>query len=193
MAHIMEYKITFELDNDKMFESYAEEWVNNNHYARYRIIDEEFIKGYWTEEEKQNIEDTLIKVMETEEFKVYETKYGLIYIADKENKVRFAYNLDVDKVLYARSVKTKDILQWIELCKELAGNGAMENVANRKSKVKVIVENTKATRSVQNVAATMAVDGMYLSEEFVIELIKVAKGEKSSEELRQEVIKKYTR
>ena len=57
----------------------------------------------------------------------------------------------------------------------------------------MIVENTKETESVRNVAATMAVDGMYLSEEFVIELIKVAKGEKSSEELRQEVIKKYAR
>lgn len=33
---------------------------------------------------------------------------------------------------------------------------------------------------------------MYLDEEFLKELIKVANGEKTHEELRQEVIKKYT-
>lgn len=57
----------------------------------------------------------------------------------------------------------------------------------------MVVENTKATESVRNVVATMAIEDMYLSKEFVIELIKVAKGEKKSEELRQEIIKKYAR
>lgn len=37
----------------------------------------------------------------------------------------------------------------------------------------------------------MAIEDMYLRKEFVVELIKVAKGEKSSEQLRQEVIRKY--
>ena len=55
----------------------------------------------------------------------------------------------------------------------------------------MIVENTKESRSVKNVTATMALENMYLSEEFVNELLKVDKGEKSSEQLRQEVIKKY--
>ena len=46
-------------------------------------------------------------------------------------------------------------------------------------------------RSVKKVVATMAIENMYLSQEFVEELEKVAKGEKTSEELRQEVIKKH--
>lgn len=57
----------------------------------------------------------------------------------------------------------------------------------------MLVENTKQNGSVQSVVATMAIENMYLSKEFVNELIKVANGEKSSEELRQEVIKKYAR
>lgn len=55
----------------------------------------------------------------------------------------------------------------------------------------MIVDNVKATKSVNNVVATMAVEDMYLSKSFGEELIKVAKGEKTSEELRQSVIKKY--
>ena len=57
----------------------------------------------------------------------------------------------------------------------------------------MLVENTKQNRAVQSVVATMAIENMYLSKEFVNELIKVANGEKSSKELRQEVIKKYAR
>lgn len=55
----------------------------------------------------------------------------------------------------------------------------------------MLVKNTKETRAIKRVAASMAVDGMYLSEEFMRELIKVADGEKTTEELRQEVIAKY--
>lgn len=57
----------------------------------------------------------------------------------------------------------------------------------------MIVENTRNTKSVRSVVATMAIEDMYLSRDFVSELIKVSKGEKSSEALRQEVIKKYAR
>lgn len=57
----------------------------------------------------------------------------------------------------------------------------------------VLVENTKATESVRKLVATMAVEDMYYSKEFVEELIKVANGEKTSEELRQEVIEKYSK
>lgn len=46
-------------------------------------------------------------------------------------------------------------------------------------------------RQVRDVVATMAIEDMYLSREFVEELIKVANGEKTSEQLRQEVINKY--
>ena len=49
------------------------------------------------------------------------------------------------------------------------------------------------TKSVRNVVATMAIEDMYLSKEFVSELIKVSQGKRTSESLRQEVIKKYAR
>lgn len=55
----------------------------------------------------------------------------------------------------------------------------------------MIVSNTKEMRQVRDVVATMAIEDMYLSREFVEELIKVANGEKTSEQLRQEVINKY--
>ncbi|MBO5488407.1 MAG: antitoxin VbhA family protein [Eubacterium sp.] len=57
----------------------------------------------------------------------------------------------------------------------------------------MIVENTKKMETIRNVVATMAIEDMYLSREFVNELIKVSKGEKTSEQLRQEVIAKYAR
>ena len=34
MAHIVEYKVIFELDDEKTFLPYLEEWVDNNAYAR---------------------------------------------------------------------------------------------------------------------------------------------------------------
>lgn len=55
----------------------------------------------------------------------------------------------------------------------------------------MIVENTKKNQSIKQVVSSMAIEDMYLRKEFVVELIKVAKGEKSSEQLRQEVIRKY--
>jgi len=46
---------------------------------------------------------------------------------------------------------------------------------------------------VRQVVATMAVEDMYLSKDFIEKLEKIANGELSSEEVRQEVIKKYAR
>ena len=57
----------------------------------------------------------------------------------------------------------------------------------------MIVENTKQNRDVQYVVATMAIENMYLSNDFIKDLLKVSRGEKTSEELRQEVIKQYAR
>ncbi len=57
----------------------------------------------------------------------------------------------------------------------------------------MLIENTKKTRDIRNVAATMAIENMHLSKTFVEELVKVANGEKTSEQLRQEVIRKYAR
>jgi len=51
----------------------------------------------------------------------------------------------------------------------------------------------KQPKRVTDVVATMAIEDMYLSREFVDELVKVANGKRTSESLRQEVIKKYAR
>lgn len=53
------------------------------------------------------------------------------------------------------------------------------------------IKNTKETRDIRNFVATIAIENMYLSETFVEKLVKVANGEKTSEQLRQEVIRKY--
>lgn len=55
-----------------------------------------------------------------------------------------------------------------------------------------VVNNTKM-RQLKNVLGSMAIENMYLDEAFINEMIKVANGEKSSEELRQEVIAEYAR
>lgn len=55
----------------------------------------------------------------------------------------------------------------------------------------MIIENTEANRKIQAVAATMAIEDMYLDKEFIEQMIKVGKGEKSIEELRREVLKEY--
>lgn len=55
-----------------------------------------------------------------------------------------------------------------------------------------VVNNTKM-RQLKNVLGSMAIENMYLDETFINEMIKVANGEKSSEELRQEVISEYAR
>ena len=57
----------------------------------------------------------------------------------------------------------------------------------------MVLENTKENREIKNVITTMALEDMHLSREFINELLKVSRGEKTTEELRQEVIKKYAR
>ena len=57
----------------------------------------------------------------------------------------------------------------------------------------MVIANTNSMKTIRNVVATMAIEDMYLSKEFVNELIKVSNGEKTSDQLRQEVIKKYAR
>ena len=53
------------------------------------------------------------------------------------------------------------------------------------------VKNTRKMQNTRNVVATMAIENMYLNRDFISELIQVDKGEKTTEELRQEVLKKY--
>ena len=57
----------------------------------------------------------------------------------------------------------------------------------------MVIANTNSMKRIRNVVATMAIEDMYLTKEFVNELIKVSNGEKTSDQLRQEVIKKYAR
>ena len=57
----------------------------------------------------------------------------------------------------------------------------------------MIVKNTKSAQSIKRVTATMAIEEMYFDKAFIKEAIKVANGEKTSEELRKEVLKKYAR
>ena len=56
----------------------------------------------------------------------------------------------------------------------------------------MIIKNTEAGRIVQRVAATMAIEDMYVSKEFIEKLLKVSNGEMISEQLRKEVLKEYT-
>jgi len=55
------------------------------------------------------------------------------------------------------------------------------------------IDNTKENRTLKNVIASMAIEEMYFSEDFIKEMLKVNKGEKTTEELRQELLKKYVR
>jgi hypothetical protein len=55
------------------------------------------------------------------------------------------------------------------------------------------LSNPEKLRNIEYVVSTMAIEDMPLKREFICELVKVANGEKTSEELRQEVIKKHAR
>lgn len=46
---------------------------------------------------------------------------------------------------------------------------------------------------IQNVTATMAIEGMYFNCDFLQKMMQVSRGELTTEEVRQEVIKKYAR
>jgi len=53
--------------------------------------------------------------------------------------------------------------------------------------------NTKETRMVKSVAASMAIENMFVDEEFILEMVKLARGEKTAEEIIEETIKLYAR
>ena len=46
---------------------------------------------------------------------------------------------------------------------------------------------------IQNVTATMAIEGMYFNRDFLQKMMQVSRGELTTEKVRQEVIKKYAR
>ena len=55
----------------------------------------------------------------------------------------------------------------------------------------MIIENTKENRAIKSVISSMAIENMFLSEDFLNEVIKVKKGEKTFDELRQEIREQY--
>lgn len=55
----------------------------------------------------------------------------------------------------------------------------------------MIIENTEAGRKVQQATATMAIEDMYLSKEFIEKLLKVNNGEMTTDDLIQELNDKY--
>ena len=57
----------------------------------------------------------------------------------------------------------------------------------------MLVENTRKNQMLQQAVASLVIDNMYVSKEFIEELMKVDKGEKTYEEIRQEIIKKHAR
>ncbi len=57
----------------------------------------------------------------------------------------------------------------------------------------MIIENTEAGRKVQQVAATMAIEDMYVSKEFIEKLLKVNKGEMTTDDLIKELNDKYAK
>ena len=57
----------------------------------------------------------------------------------------------------------------------------------------MIVPNTPENRDIRDVCATLAIENMYLPKEFIEEVMKVDRGEKTGEELRQEIIREYSK
>ena len=57
----------------------------------------------------------------------------------------------------------------------------------------MMLADTIKTRQIKTVAATMAIENMFVSNAFLRELLKTTTGEKTTEQLRQEIIKKYAR
>ena len=114
MAHIVEYKIEFEVEDGKTFEMYEDEWINNNCYARYRVVSEEYVGEYSTQDKKINIEDQLELYAQIDDMNIYENRFGLVYITDNKNKIRVCIEKDTWKILYARNVIFSDIGRWME-------------------------------------------------------------------------------
>ena len=57
----------------------------------------------------------------------------------------------------------------------------------------LVVENTKENRALQQVVATMSIEDMYFDKDFLGKMFQVAKGEKTTEEIVEEIKKEYAR
>ena len=59
--------------------------------------------------------------------------------------------------------------------------------------ITMIVENSEPARAVRAVAASLAMENMYISEDYIKKLLLVTSGEMDVEELIQEVKQEYAR
>ena len=57
----------------------------------------------------------------------------------------------------------------------------------------MIIKNTEAGRKVQQAAATMAIEDMYVSKDFIEKLLKVSNGEMTTDNLIKELNDKYAK
>ena len=57
----------------------------------------------------------------------------------------------------------------------------------------MLIKNTPKNRELQKVCATMAIEEMYLSEDFIKKLMQVNEGTLTYEQLKQETLKEYAR
>ena len=55
----------------------------------------------------------------------------------------------------------------------------------------LVVKNTKENRALQQVVATMAIEDMYFDEDFLEKMLQVSKGEKTTEEIIEEIKREY--
>ena len=56
----------------------------------------------------------------------------------------------------------------------------------------MLIKNTRENMQIYNAASSMALEDMYASKDIIGELLKVSRGEKTSDELRSELISKYS-
>ena len=57
----------------------------------------------------------------------------------------------------------------------------------------MIIKNIEAGRKVQQAAATMAIEDMYVSKDFIEKLLKVSNGEMTTDDLIKELNDKYAK
>ena len=57
----------------------------------------------------------------------------------------------------------------------------------------ITIENTKENRAIKRVISSMAVENMFFDVKFINEILKVSRGEKSTEEIIKDIVKVYGR
>lgn len=55
----------------------------------------------------------------------------------------------------------------------------------------MIIENTKENRAIKSVISSMAIENMFFDEKFINEILKVSRGEKSTEEIIKDIVEEY--